>query len=67
MSTTPSNDTCPNCGTTVTADSSRGIGARGEGEALPEPNEQSRRCPACGKLLRRAVGSPWKVNETADA
>lgn len=58
-------DDCPRCGTRVSAGVSHGIGARGEGERLPEPNQQAATCPTCQARLRRAVGSPWSVEERA--
>jgi len=38
-------DECPQCGAHVSAFGARGIGARGEGQPLPEGTEQSTTCP----------------------
>lgn len=57
--TTADRDACPRCGTGVDTETSYGIGSRGEGEELPEPTQQSKRCPNCGAMLRRAVGEAW--------
>jgi hypothetical protein len=56
---------CPRCGTEVEAVLTYGIGSRGEGDALPEPTQQQKRCPNCKALLRRA-GGRWAVDESAD-
>jgi predicted RNA-binding Zn-ribbon protein involved in translation (DUF1610 family) len=50
-------DACPNCGARVES----AISA--PGEPLREATE--RRCPSCGKVLRREVGGEWTVDETA--
>jgi DNA-directed RNA polymerase subunit RPC12/RpoP len=52
-------DACPNCGSRVES----AISAPGE-EPLREATE--RRCPNCGKALRRDVGGEWTV-EPAEA
>jgi ribosomal protein S27AE len=49
-------DDCPNCGTRVESDIS------GPGEQLRESTQ--RRCPNCGKILRRVVGGKWTIDET---
>jgi DNA-directed RNA polymerase subunit RPC12/RpoP len=46
-------DACPNCGSRVES----AISA--PGEPLREATE--RRCPNCGKVLRREVGGAWTV------
>jgi len=51
-------DACPNCGSRVES----AISA--PGEPLREATE--RRCPNCGKALRRDVGGEWTV-EPAEA
>jgi hypothetical protein len=52
-------DACPNCGSRVES----AISAPGD-EPLREATE--RRCPGCGKVLRREVGGEWTmVNQTA--
>jgi ribosomal protein S27AE len=50
-------DACPNCGSRVES----AISA--PGEPLREAIE--RRCPNCGKALRREVGGEWMVDESA--
>ena len=50
-------DVCPNCGARVES----AISA--PGEQFREATE--RRCPNCGKALRREVGGEWMVDETA--
>ena len=50
-------DACPNCGARVES----AISA--PGEPLREATE--RRCPSCGKVLRREIGGNWTVDETA--
>jgi predicted RNA-binding Zn-ribbon protein involved in translation (DUF1610 family) len=50
-------DACPNCGARVES----AISA--PGEVLREATK--RRCPSCGKLLRRDVGGEWIIDETA--
>jgi len=52
-------DACPNCGSRVES----AISALGD-EPLREATE--RRCPNCGKALRRDVGGEWTV-EPAEA
>jgi predicted RNA-binding Zn-ribbon protein involved in translation (DUF1610 family) len=59
MATAQHPDDCPRCGERVEVNLSYGIGARNEGEELPQPTEQSTTCPNCGAKLRRAVGYPW--------
>jgi predicted RNA-binding Zn-ribbon protein involved in translation (DUF1610 family) len=49
-------DACPNCGARVES----AISA--PGEPLREATE--RRCPNCGKALRREVGGEWTVDST---
>lgn len=49
-------DACPACGTRVESAIS------GPGEELRESTE--RRCPGCGKVLRRVVGGAWTIDET---
>jgi len=49
-------DACPACGTRVESAIS------GPGEELRESTE--RRCPGCGKVLRRVVGGAWMIDET---
>jgi ribosomal protein L37AE/L43A len=66
MNETSDTDARPNCGEHVESMSAYGIGARREGQPLPEATQQTRECPACGKLLRRPVGGSWQVDETAD-
>jgi endogenous inhibitor of DNA gyrase (YacG/DUF329 family) len=53
----PDDDACPNCGTRVESAIS------GPGEQLREATK--RRCPTCGKVLRRDVGGKWTIDETA--
>jgi endogenous inhibitor of DNA gyrase (YacG/DUF329 family) len=48
-------DACPNCGSRVES----AISTPGE-EPLREATE--RRCPNCGKALRREVGGEWTVD-----
>jgi hypothetical protein len=60
MSTQPHPDDCPKCGTRVPATASHGVGSRGEGEALPEANEQAATCPNCNARLHRTIGSAWR-------
>jgi hypothetical protein len=43
---------------------SHGIGARGEGEPLPEPNQEVAICPECRSKLRRVEGR-WVVEDLA--
>jgi predicted RNA-binding Zn-ribbon protein involved in translation (DUF1610 family) len=50
-------DACPNCGTRVES----AISAPGE----PVREATQRRCPNCGKVLRREVGGTWTIDETA--
>lgn len=50
-------DACPNCGARVESTISA------PGEALREATK--RRCPSCGKLLRRDVGGEWTIDEAA--
>jgi predicted RNA-binding Zn-ribbon protein involved in translation (DUF1610 family) len=57
-------DACPNCGATVEAHGAHGVGARREGQKLPEAREQTQQCPQCGKYLRRAVGASWALDTT---
>jgi endogenous inhibitor of DNA gyrase (YacG/DUF329 family) len=52
-------DACPNCGARVESTIS------GPGEELRESTQ--RRCPTCGKVLRRVVGGSWTVDETASS
>jgi len=52
-------DACPNCGSRVES----AISAPGD-EPLREATQ--RRCPNCGKALRREVGGEWTV-ESAEA
>ena len=51
-------DACPNCGSRVES----AISAPGE----PHREATERRCPNCGKVLRREVGGAWTV-ESPDA
>jgi len=51
------NDACPNCGARVES----AISAPGE----PVREAIQRRCPNCGKVLRREVDGKWTVDETA--
>jgi endogenous inhibitor of DNA gyrase (YacG/DUF329 family) len=53
----PDDDDCPNCGARVES------GISGLGEQLREATE--RRCPNCGKVLRREVGGRWRIDEAA--
>jgi predicted RNA-binding Zn-ribbon protein involved in translation (DUF1610 family) len=48
-------DLCPNCGTRVES----AISAPGE----PVREATKRRCPNCGKVLRRGVGGEWTGDE----
>ena len=50
-------DACPNCGARVESSIS------GPSEQLREATE--RRCPSCGKVLRRDIGGVWTVDEAA--
>ena len=50
-------DACPNCGARVESSIS------GPTEQLREATE--RRCPSCGKVLRRDIGGVWSIDETA--
>jgi DNA-directed RNA polymerase subunit RPC12/RpoP len=50
-------DTCPNCGARVES----AISAPGE----PVREATERRCPTCGKVLRREVGGRWTIDEAA--
>jgi predicted RNA-binding Zn-ribbon protein involved in translation (DUF1610 family) len=50
-------DACPSCGTRVES------GISGPGEPLREAT--MRRCPNCGKVLRREIGGEWMIDETA--
>jgi ribosomal protein S27AE len=50
-------DACPNCGARVES----AISAPGE----PVREATERRCPNCGKVLRREVGGEWMIDETA--
>jgi ribosomal protein S27AE len=50
-------DACPNCGARVESSIS------GPSEELREATK--RRCPNCGKVLVRAVGGVWSIDETA--
>jgi ribosomal protein S27E len=50
-------DACPNCGARVES----AISA--PGETVREATE--RRCPGCGKVLRREVGGEWTIDESA--
>jgi len=50
-------DACPNCGARVES----AISA--PGELVREATE--RRCPSCGKVLRREVGGEWTIDESA--
>jgi endogenous inhibitor of DNA gyrase (YacG/DUF329 family) len=54
----PDHDACPNCGARVESAIS------GPGEQLREATQ--RRCPSCGKVLRRDLGGEWTIDETAD-
>ncbi len=54
---TGEHDACPNCGARVES----AISAPGE----PVREATKRRCPNCGKVLRRDVGGEWTVDETA--
>jgi endogenous inhibitor of DNA gyrase (YacG/DUF329 family) len=51
------NDACPNCGMRVES----AISAPGE----PVREATQRRCPICGKVLRREVGGKWTIDATA--
>jgi len=53
----PDRDACPNCGARVESSIS------GPNEELREATK--RRCPTCGKVLRREVGGVWSVDATA--
>jgi endogenous inhibitor of DNA gyrase (YacG/DUF329 family) len=53
----PDDDACPNCGARVESAIS------GPGEQLREATK--RRCPNCGKVLRRDIGGKWTIDETA--
>jgi ribosomal protein S27E len=55
--TDSNNGACPNCGTRVES----AISAPGE----PVHEATERRCPNCGKVLRRQVGGKWTIDETA--
>ena len=48
-------DACPNCGARVES----AISAPGE----PLREAMERRCPNCGKALRRDIGGEWTVDE----
>jgi DNA-directed RNA polymerase subunit RPC12/RpoP len=50
-------DACPNCGSRVES----AISAPGE----PVREATERRCPSCGKILRRDVGGEWAIDESA--
>jgi endogenous inhibitor of DNA gyrase (YacG/DUF329 family) len=50
-------DACPNCGARVES----AISAPGD----PVREATERRCPSCGKALRREVGGEWKIDESA--
>jgi hypothetical protein len=50
-------DACPNCGSRVES----AISAPGD----PVREATERRCPSCGKALRREVGGEWKIDESA--
>jgi DNA-directed RNA polymerase subunit RPC12/RpoP len=50
-------DACPNCGARVESSIS------GPSEQLREATE--RRCPSCGRVLRRDIGGVWSIDETA--
>jgi endogenous inhibitor of DNA gyrase (YacG/DUF329 family) len=54
---TPDPDACPNCGARVESSIS------GPNEELREATK--RRCPTCGKVLRREVGGVWSLDPTA--
>jgi ribosomal protein S27E len=51
-------DACPNCGARVESSIS------GPSEQLREATK--RRCPSCGKVLRRDIGGDWSIDETAN-
>jgi predicted RNA-binding Zn-ribbon protein involved in translation (DUF1610 family) len=53
---TGDHDACPNCGTRVES----AISAPGE----PVREATERRCPSCGKALRREVGGEWTIDES---
>jgi hypothetical protein len=55
-------DDCPHCGTRIEAHGSYGIGARDEGNPLPEATQQAKTCQNCGVELRRGVGMAWQVD-----
>jgi endogenous inhibitor of DNA gyrase (YacG/DUF329 family) len=50
-------DACPNCGARVES----AISAPGE----PAREATRRRCPICGKVLRREVGGRWSIDEAS--
>jgi endogenous inhibitor of DNA gyrase (YacG/DUF329 family) len=53
----PDDDDCPNCGARVES------GISGLGEQLREATQ--RRCPNCGKVLRRDIGGKWTIDKAA--
>jgi DNA-directed RNA polymerase subunit RPC12/RpoP len=50
-------DACPNCGSRVES----AISAPGE----PVREATERRCPSCGRIIRRDVGGEWAIDESA--
>jgi len=50
-------DACPNCRARVES----AISAPGE----PVREATERRCPSCGKVLRREIGGEWTIDESA--